>query len=67
MKIDLLEQQPQSATYPLYNESMTDCIGRLEADHNGYLKADNDELNKDRCSFEQFDDEDGAEKFRVSY
>ena len=67
MTIDLMTQQARNAKYPLFNEAQTEQIGWLEADHNGYLKADSDELNENEGSFEQFDETDGEEKFAVCY
>ena len=69
MQIDLLETQTQK--FPLYDEACQTQIGWLEPDHNGHLKADDEKLdqslNENGGSYDQFDEEDGEEKFRVCY
>lgn len=71
MKIDLMDQQPQNAKYPLYNEAQTEVIGQLVVDHKGYLTCEDEEMGEDILknggTFEQFDETDGDEKFCVSY
>lgn len=69
MKIDLLETQTQ--TFPLYDEALTAQIGVLVPDHNGYLRVEDETLNDEIAAaggtYQQFEEEDGDEKFHVSY
>jgi hypothetical protein len=71
MKIDLMDQQPKNAKYPLYDEAQTEMIGRLVADYNGYLTVEDEKVGEDILknggTFEQFDETDFDEKFHVSY
>lgn len=44
MTIDLMDQQPQTVKYPLYDEARTTVIGHLVPDHEGYLMVEDEAL-----------------------
>ena len=65
MIIDLM--QPQTRKFPIYEEWTDEIIGELVPDHNGYLTADNEDLEPSDVTYFQFDYEDGEEKFYAQY